>query len=220
LRHENHHSSRAGIGSAMCHFRPAGSAADDPGSANPPPLPPPVFAPIYSWTGVYVGINAGYGGLYLTGGGMYAVRNVTIPTASSVSVQRTGFVGGAGVEGLITPKITLRAEYLYMQTFDDTSTISGAQVTSHVSDNMCGHQLQARPLAAVVPNVWLAPGLQVDSCEVVSSKSAAPLSIPKIPSGLGVASQIPRSISASKKKLAIRGNHSKSNSKGQKPAIQ
>jgi outer membrane immunogenic protein len=182
-------------------------------------LAPPVLAPIYSWTGIYMGINAGYGTarliesassgadslsasesgsgliaggqiganyqsgvfvvgfevdeqwsnqrstynlfgttvtdkvvafgtarvrggiamdrvlLYLTGGGAYAVRNVAIPTAS-VSVQRIGFVGGAGVEGLITPKITLRAEYLYMRTLDDTSTISGAQVTSHVSDNI------------------------------------------------------------------------------------
>ena len=73
--------------------------------------------------------------LYLTGGGAYAVRNVAIPTAS-VSVQRIGFVGGAGVEGLITPNVTLRAEYLYMQTLDDTSAISGAQVTSHLSDNI------------------------------------------------------------------------------------
>ena len=73
--------------------------------------------------------------LYLTGGGAYAVRNVAIPTAS-VSVQRIGFVGGAGVEGLITPNVTLRAEYLHMQTLDDTSAISGAQVTSHLSDNI------------------------------------------------------------------------------------
>jgi outer membrane immunogenic protein len=214
---------------ALCAiFGQAGNAADDPGPANPPPLAPPVLAPMYSWTGIYIGINVGYGAarlmesassgadslsasesgsgliaggqiganyqsgvfvvglevdeqwsnqrntynlfgtnvtdkvvafgtarvrggiamdrvlLYLTGGGAYAVRNVAVPTASSVSaiptasvsVQRTGFVGGAGVEGLITPKITLRAEYLYMQTFDDTSTISGAQVTSHVSDNI------------------------------------------------------------------------------------
>jgi len=205
---------------ALCAiFGQTGNAADDPGPANPPPLPPPVLAPIYSWTGIYMGINAGYGTarliesassgadslsasesgsgliaggqiganyqsgvfvvgfevdeqwsnqrstynlfgttvtdkvvafgtarvrggiaidrvlLYLTGGGAYAVRNVAIPTAS-VSVQRIGFVGGAGVEGLITPNVTLRAEYLHMQTLDDTSAISGAQVTSHLSDNI------------------------------------------------------------------------------------
>jgi outer membrane immunogenic protein len=74
--------------------------------------------------------------LYLTGGGAYVARNVAIPT-TSVSVQRAGFVGGAGVEGLITPNITLRAEYLYLQTLDDSSTtIYGAQGTSHWSDNI------------------------------------------------------------------------------------
>jgi opacity protein-like surface antigen len=52
-------------------------------------------------------------------------------------VQGAGFVGGAGVEGLITPNITLRAEYLYLQTLDDSSTtIYGAQGTSHWSDNI------------------------------------------------------------------------------------
>ncbi len=203
---------------ALCAiFGHVGNAADDPGPADPPPLSPPVLAPIYSWTGIYMGINVGAarlmesassgadslsasesgsgliaggqiganyqsgvfvvgfevdeqwsnqrstynlfgttvtdkvvafgtarvrGGiamdrvlLYLTGGGAYAVRNVAIPTAS-VSVQRIGFVGGAGVEGLITPNVTLRAEYLHMQTLDDTSAISGAQVTSHLSDNI------------------------------------------------------------------------------------
>jgi outer membrane immunogenic protein len=83
--------------------------------------------------------------LYLTGGGMYAARNVSIPTASSVSVQRTGFVGGAGIEGLITPNFTWRAEYLYMQTFDDTSTISGVPVTSHVSDNIFRVAINFKP---------------------------------------------------------------------------
>jgi opacity protein-like surface antigen len=79
---------------------------------------------------------------------MYAARNVsipTVPTASSVSVQRTGFVGGAGIEGLITPNITLRAEYLYMQTFDDTSTFSGVPVTSHVSDNIFRVAINFKP---------------------------------------------------------------------------
>jgi opacity protein-like surface antigen len=59
---------------------------------------------------------------------------VAITTTSSVRAQGAGFVGGAGVEGLITPNISLRAEYLYMQTLDDTSAIPG--VTSHLSDNI------------------------------------------------------------------------------------
>jgi outer membrane immunogenic protein len=66
--------------------------------------------------------------LYVTGGGAYVARNVAIPMAS-VSVQRTGFVGGAGLEGLSIPTVSVRAEYLYLQTFDNTSTISEAQVT-------------------------------------------------------------------------------------------
>lgn len=196
------------------------NAADEPGPADLPRLAPVISAPVYSWTGIYIGMNAGYGTarlienatsaadalafsgadslsasqsgsgpiaggqiganvqfgvfvvgfevdeqwsnqrstynllgttvtdrviafgtarlrggiatdrllLYLTGGGAYVARNltITIPTAS-VSAQRTGYVGGAGVEGFITPTVTLRAEYLYMQTFEDTSTISGSR---------------------------------------------------------------------------------------------
>jgi len=197
---------------ALCAaFVQAGNAADDPGPADLPPLAPPVSAPIYTWAGIYIGINGGYGAsrlsadylsgsqsgsgwiaggqlganyqfgvfvvgwevdeqwsnqrttfnfsgitvtdelvafgtarvrggvamdrvlLYLTGGGAYVARNVAIPT-TSVSVQGVGFVGGAGIERLITPNITLRAEYLYLQTLDDTSTI--AQGSSHLSDNI------------------------------------------------------------------------------------
>jgi len=199
---------------ALCAvFIQAGNAADDARPVDLPPLAPPVSAPIYSWAGIYMGINAGYGAsrlsadylsgsqsgsgwiaggqlgvnyqfgvfvlgfevdeqwsnqrttynlsgitvtdevvafgtarvrggvamdrvlLYLTGGGAYVARNVAIPT-TSVSVQGAGFVGGAGVEGLITPNITLRAEYLYLQTLDETSTINGVQGTSHLSDNI------------------------------------------------------------------------------------
>jgi outer membrane immunogenic protein len=200
---------------ALCAaFVQAGNAADDPGPADLPPLAPPVSAPIYTWAGIYIGINGGYGAsrlsadylsgsqsgsgwiaggqlganyqfgvfvvgwevdeqwsnqrttfnfsgitvtdelvafgtarvrggvamdrvlLYLTGGGAYVARNVAIPT-TSVSVQGVGFVGGAGIERLITPNITLRAEYLYLQTLDDSSTtIYGAQGTSHWSDNI------------------------------------------------------------------------------------
>jgi len=40
--------------------------------------------------------------LYLTGGGAYVTRNVAT-SAASVSVQRTGLVGGAGVEGSSPP---------------------------------------------------------------------------------------------------------------------
>jgi outer membrane immunogenic protein len=173
-------------GAALCAvFVQAGNAADDPRPADLPPLAP-VSAPIYSWAGIYMGINAGYGVsrlsadylsgsqsgsgwiaggqlganyqfgvfvvgwevdeqwsnqrttfnfsgitvtdelvafgtarvrggvamdrvlLYLTGGGAYVARNVAIPT-TSVSVQGVGFVGGAGIERLITPNITLRA---------------------------------------------------------------------------------------------------------------
>ena len=45
---------------ALCAiFIQAGNAADNPGPL--PPSSPPVSAPIYSWAGIYMGINAGYG---------------------------------------------------------------------------------------------------------------------------------------------------------------
>jgi outer membrane immunogenic protein len=71
---------------------------------------------------------------YLTGGVAYVARDVAATTTSSVRAQGLGFAGGAGVEGLITPNISLRAEYLYMQTLDDSSAIPG--MTSHLSDNI------------------------------------------------------------------------------------
>jgi outer membrane immunogenic protein len=209
---------RAALASAaLCAmFAQAGNAADDPAPAALPPLAAPVSAPIYSWAGIYMGVNAGYGAtqlsasgggqnlsgsqtgsgliaggqlgvnyqfgrfvagweldeqwsnqritynlsgttvtdrvlafgtarvrggvamdrvlFYLTGGGAYVARDVATSTTSSVRAQGVGFVGGAGVEGLITPNVTLRAEYLYMQTLGDTSAIPG--VTSHLSDNI------------------------------------------------------------------------------------
>jgi outer membrane immunogenic protein len=39
---------------------PAG-AADLPRRYGPPPVSPPIYAPIYNWTGLYIGINGGGG---------------------------------------------------------------------------------------------------------------------------------------------------------------
>jgi outer membrane immunogenic protein len=62
--------------------------------------PPPVAAPTYSWTGFYVGLNAGYGwannGVSFINGDptfyAFALANGAIP--ASLAIDERGFVGG------------------------------------------------------------------------------------------------------------------------------
>src|ERR1700747_595900 len=78
---------------ALSATRPA-SAADMPLKA--PTLPPPV--PIYSWTGFYVGGNAGYswGKEDLRASGFF-VDGIAVPSAAFAALRPSGPIGGGQV---------------------------------------------------------------------------------------------------------------------------
>ena len=66
----------------------AASAADLP--ARKGPVMAPVYAPVFTWTGFYVGANAGYGWGNVNAGTTFATRTVTIGDTD-------GFVGGGQI---------------------------------------------------------------------------------------------------------------------------
>lgn len=58
---------------------------------GPPPAPPPTYAPVqppFTWTGIYVGGNAGYG---------FATGTLTVAGLGSSSSSLSGFVGGGQI---------------------------------------------------------------------------------------------------------------------------
>ena len=93
------------MGAALCGgFSQAASAADMPLKAPPPP-------PVFSWTGCYVGANAGWGHATRTWNG---IATTPTTTPASVGTRGDGFVGGGqlgcdyqtgnwvfGVEGMV-----------------------------------------------------------------------------------------------------------------------
>lgn len=66
----------------------AATAADLP--ARKGPVMAPVYAPVFTWTGFYVGGNAGYGWGNVNAGNTFATRTVTIGDTD-------GFVGGGQI---------------------------------------------------------------------------------------------------------------------------
>lgn len=83
-------SSAALSGAAVLSFVVAAQAADLPRQAPPPPPPPAL--PVFTWTGFYAGVNAGYA--FPTGGGGF-----TDPTYGAVTGggRSGGFAGGGQI---------------------------------------------------------------------------------------------------------------------------
>ncbi|MGU3450564.1 outer membrane protein [Methylobacterium sp. 391_Methyba4] len=77
-------------GAAACCFAFAAQAADLPRRAPPPPLPPSL--PVFTWTGFYAGVNAGYA--FRTGSSSF-----TDPTYGAVTGggRGGGFAGGGQI---------------------------------------------------------------------------------------------------------------------------
>ncbi|MBN9085030.1 MAG: hypothetical protein BGP04_06480 [Rhizobiales bacterium 62-17] len=75
-------------------------AADLPRRAAPPA--PVYIAPIFTWTGFYVGLNAGYGfsgdrGVGISGSPLITNGQLAATVPFSLSPKRDGFIGGAQV---------------------------------------------------------------------------------------------------------------------------
>lgn len=94
----------AAFGSAMVLAAGVGSAfaADLPGPAPvPPPQAPAVYTPAppsFSWTGLYIGGNAGWG--WSNGSGNFTLGGPTVAgTPDSFSASGNGFVGGGQIGG-------------------------------------------------------------------------------------------------------------------------
>ena len=87
-------------GAAVAAFSFGAQAADLPSRGV---APAPVYAaPIFTWTGLYVGLNAGYGfegNKNITIGGSPLITNSQIAgtVPFSLSKQRDGFIGGAQI---------------------------------------------------------------------------------------------------------------------------
>ncbi len=71
--------------------------AADLGAPPPPPLPPP--PPVFTWTGLYFGINGGFGGdrfeYPFTIGGAIPALGITGPITGTSRLNSSGFFGGS-----------------------------------------------------------------------------------------------------------------------------
>ena len=77
---------------------------------------------------IYGAAGGGYGG---------GSEQISAPGVSSTtSNNRPLWTVGGGIEGAVLPNLLIRAEYLYVQTFDTNSTIGAVTITNHVSDSI------------------------------------------------------------------------------------
>jgi outer membrane immunogenic protein len=89
-------------GAAVAAFSVGAQAADLP-SRGVAPAPAPIYAaPIFTWTGFYVGLNAGYGfggnkSVTVGGSPLITGNQVLGAIPFAVSTDRDGFIGGAQI---------------------------------------------------------------------------------------------------------------------------
>ncbi len=130
----------------------AASAADLP--ARKGPIMAPAFAPIYSWTGFYAGLNAGFAfnnnKASTTGTpGFLALGPAAVP--GSLGVGKNGFIGGGQIGynqqyGLIVAGVEADFQYVdgkRSRAFTDPATLGGLTTRAGTELNYLG-TLRAR----------------------------------------------------------------------------
>lgn len=117
-------------GVAALGFGSTAVAADLP--ARMPVKAPPMVAPVFSWTGIYAGLNAGGGWMKdsagpdcFTPGGVYF--GAGCPLVSSQSLKPSGFIGGGqlGANWQINQWVLGLEGDLQGSTIKDTATVNG-----------------------------------------------------------------------------------------------
>ena len=100
---EGLHVKKLSIAALVLIAGPTSLYAADLRTRAPVKAPPPIVAPVWSWTGFYAGVHAGYGfgnddDITTTGQAAVNVTNVALGARpGSVKLDRDGFVGGGQI---------------------------------------------------------------------------------------------------------------------------
>lgn len=129
----------------------SGSAMAADIGARIPTKAPPVMAPVWSWNGFYLGVNAGYGfgndsGVSTTGQAVGNVQTVADGArAPFVPLERDGFLGGAQIGynwqtgGFV---FGLEADIQYTDFKDSVNAVTTGVLFPGVRNNNFSHELE------------------------------------------------------------------------------